>query len=109
MEDSKMSLFEKSQKLTANTIGTIIGVSAVCVNKMHLPLAEYEVNGKKYKVRVPYDIAIKMERQSENSSNFVRSNVNFGTNVVSQITKLQGCKAKILYDPKKPQKAEVIE
>lgn len=104
-----MGLFKKSQKLTAQTTGVIIGVSAVCVNKKHLPLAEYEVDGIKYKVRVPFDITVKMERQSEDLPRFVGTNVNFGTNIVGQITKLQGCKVKILYDPKKPQKAEVIE
>lgn len=39
-----MGLFKKSQKLTDKTDKTtevIIGVSAVCVNKKLLPLAEY--------------------------------------------------------------------
>ncbi len=56
-----MGLFKKSQKLTDKTTEVIIGVSAVCVNKKLLPLAEYEVDGIKYKVRVPFDIAVKME------------------------------------------------
>lgn len=104
-----MGLFKKTQNLTAQTTGVIIGVSAVCVNKKHLPLAEYEVYGIKYKVRVPYDIAVKMERESENPSRFSATNVNFGTKIVGQITKLQGCKVKVIYDPKKPESAKVIE
>ena len=104
-----MGLFGKSQKLTAQTTGVIIGVSAVCVNKKHLPLAEYEVDGIKYKVRVPFDIAVKMERQSEDLSRFSGTYVNFGTHIVGQITKLQGCKVKVIYDPAKPKSARVVE
>lgn len=33
-------------------------VSAVKVNNMYLPLAEYVVNGYAYQVRVPYDIEV---------------------------------------------------
>lgn len=104
-----MGLFDKTQKLTAQTTGVITGVSAVCVNKKHLPLAEYEVNGIKYKVRVPIEIAVKMERQSEDLSRFAGTYVNFGTNIVGQITKLQGCKVKVIYNPTKPKSAKVIE
>lgn len=59
-----MSIFSKRQSASGETTGTIVGVSAVAVNNMHLPVAEYEVNGAKYKVRVPYDIAVRLEAQS---------------------------------------------
>lgn len=59
-----MSIFSKGQSASGETTGTIVGVSAVTVNNMHLPVAEYEVNDTKYKVRVPYDIAVRLEAQS---------------------------------------------
>lgn len=84
-------------------------MSSVSVNKMHLPIAEYEVEGKKYSIRVPYAIAAKMEEQCENTADFVRSNANFGTNVRGQMTKIQGCKVKIVYNSKKPKAAKVVD
>ena len=104
-----MNLFSKKANYTAQTMGIIIGVSAVSVNKMHLPLAEYEVSGIKYQIRVPYDIAVKMEKQCENSDILVRANNNFGTSVRVQMTKIQGCKVKVVYDPDNPKKAKVTE
>lgn len=104
-----MSLFRKKANYTAQTIGTVVGVSAVTVNKMHLPLAEYEVSGIKYQIRIPYNIAVEMEKQSKNSDQFVRANNNFGTNVRLQMTKIQGCEVKVVYDPDNPKKAKVME
>lgn len=104
-----MNLFGKKANYTAQTMGIITGVSAVSVNKMHLPLAEYEVSGIKYQIRVPYDIAVKMEKQCENSDIFVRANNNFGTSVRVQMTKIQGCEVKVVYDPDNPKKAKVTE
>lgn len=104
-----MGLFSRKENYTEKTTGIITGVSAVQVNKMHLPLAEYEVNGKKYKVRVPYNIAIKMEKSSESESELIRANLNFGNSHVKlQLTKIQGCQVTILYNPDKPNKAKVI-
>lgn len=103
-----MGIFKKTKKLTAQTDGIINGVSAVCVNKKHLPLAEYEVDGVKYKIRVPFDIAAEMERRSEEHSQFATTYVNFGTNIIGQVTKLQGCRVKVIYDPTNPKKARVI-
>lgn len=104
-----MGLFSKKQEYTQKTIGTIVGVSAVQVNKMHLPIAEYEINGIKYKVRVPYDIAIKLERESTDKSKMVRANLNVGiSDIHMQITKIQGAKVTIVYDPNNPKKSKVI-
>lgn len=103
-----MSFFNKNISYTEQTTGIITGVSAVKVNMMHLPIAEYVVNGITYKIRVPYEIAIQMERQSNNTNQFVRSNLNFGTDVKGQMTKLQGCKVTIVYNSEKPKKAKVI-
>lgn len=49
-----------------------------------------------------------MEQQSNNTNQFVRSNLNFGTDVNGQMTKLQGCKVTIAYNAEKPKKAKVI-
>lgn len=103
-----MSFFKKNISYTEQTTGIIMGVSSVKVNMMHLPIAEYVVNGITYKIRVPYEIAIQMERQSGNSNRIVRANLNFGTNVKGQLTKLQGCKVTIAYSADKPKKAKVI-
>lgn len=75
---------------------------------MHLPVAEYEVNGAKYKVRVPYDIAVRLEAQSGTHPQFVRADYNFGTSVKGQVTKLQGCRVRVVYDLHKPKKAKVV-
>lgn len=105
-----MGLFSKKENYTEQTIGIIVGVSAVEVNKMHLPIAEYEVNGKKYQVRVPYDIARKMEKQSDSKNKLVRANLNFGSNSINlQATKIQGCQVTILYNSDKPNKSKVID
>lgn len=104
-----MSLLGKKANYTAQTTGIIIGVSSVSVNKMHLPLAKYEVGGIKYQIRVPYDIAVKMENQCYDSNRFIRANNNFGTSVRIQMTKIQGCEVKVIYDPNNPKKAKVIE
>lgn len=104
-----MGFFKKHADYSCKTTGSIIGVSSISVNKMHLPIAEYEVEGKKYTIRVPHHIAVKLENQYDNSVDFVRANLNFGTNVRGQITKIQGCEVKIAYNPEKPKEAKVIE
>ena len=105
-----MGLFSKKENYTQQTVGIIVGISAVAVNNMHLPIAEYEVNGKKYQVRVPYDIAVKLEKQSNGNSEFVRANLNFGNNSIHlQETKIQGYRVTVAYNPDKPNKAKVIE
>lgn len=104
-----MGLFSGSEEYTEQTTGIIAGVSAVKVNNMNLPLAEYEVEGRKYRVRVPYDIAVALEEQSEGESKLVRANLNYGNmNVRLQCTKIQGCKVTVMYNPKKPKKAKVV-
>lgn len=53
-----MGLFGRKLTYSEKTTGTIVGVSAVKVNNMHLPLAEYEVSGEKFQVRavqIAYD------------------------------------------------------
>ncbi len=40
---------------------------------------------------------------------FAGTYVNLGTNIVGQITKLQGCKVKVIYDPTKLKSARIIE
>lgn len=105
-----MGLFSKKENYTEQTVGIIVGVSAIAVNEMHLPLAEYEVNGKKYQVRVPYGIAVKLEKQSNGNSEFVRAHLNWGNKHVHlQETKIQGCQVTVVYNPDKPNKAKVIE
>jgi hypothetical protein len=104
-----MGLFNKNEKYTGETLGTIVGVSAVEVNKMHLPIAEYEVDGKTFQVRVPYDIAAKMEKESVGDKDIVKANLSFGNgNMRLQATKIQGCKVKVVYNPDKPSKAKVV-
>lgn len=105
-----MGLFSKNENYTEQTTGVIVGVSAIKVNNMHLPIAEYEVNGKKYQVRVPYDIALRLEKQSNNKNEMVRANLNFGNNSINlQATKIQGIQVKILYNSDKPNKSKVID
>ena len=84
-----------------------MSVSAVKVNNMHLPLAEYVVNGETYKVRVPYEIAVVMESEQNNEAEIVRANFNFGTHIKAQLTGIQGRKVQISYDPTKPHKGYV--
>ena len=96
----------KMQKYTAMTEGVIVGVSSFRVNSIHLPLAEYQVNGVKYKLRVPYEIAKKMSQASTAKNQVVNVNLNFAS---FQVTNLQGTKVKILYNPNKPKDAIVVE
>lgn len=104
-----MGLFSKEENYTEQTTGIIMGVSAVKVNNMHLPIAEYEVNEKKYKVRVPYKLACELENQSNDEIRLVRANLNYGNrNIKLQATKIQGYQVTILYNPDKPKKAKVI-
>jgi len=104
-----MGLFGKKLNYSESTTGIITGVSAVKVNNMHLPLAEYEVNGEKYKVRVPHDIAVVLESQSEGNEMVVRANLNFGNaSFKGQLTGIQGRTVQIAYDPAKPEKGKVI-
>lgn len=104
-----MGLFGQKLTYSEKTKGVIVGVSAVKVNGMRLPLAEYEVNGEKYQVRVPYDIAVVMETESKGEKKIVRANKNFGNSVIrAQVTGIQGCEVHIAYDPSKPNKGKVI-
>ena len=100
---------KKTEKFTAMTTGIIVGVSAIQVNKMHLPLAEYEVNGVKYQVRVSYAIAKKMEKESGERAQIIRANMNYGSNFKGQLTKIQGAQVKVLYNPENPEEAVVVE
>lgn len=104
-----MSLFGGKLTYSEKTTGIIVGVSAVKVNNMHLPLAEYEVNGEKYQVRVPYDIAVVMETEAEGEKKIIRANMNFGNSTIrAQVTGIQGRAVQIAYDPSKPKKGKVI-
>lgn len=103
-----MGLFGKNLNYSQKTIGVINGVSAVKVNNMHLPLAEYVVNGEVYKVRVPRDMAEVMEKECQGKRTIVRANLNFGTDVRAQLTGIQGRKVQIAFDPSKPDKGKVI-
>ena len=94
------------QKLTAVTIGTVVGVSSVRVNSMHLPLVEYEVNGKRYKIRMQYDMAKKLEQSSMSNPQMVGVNNNF---LHWKLTRIQGIRVKVLYNPINPKEAIVIE
>lgn len=100
-----MGLFGKKLNYTAQCIGVINGVSAIEVNKMHLPLAEYFVDGKMYRVRVPHDIAAAMESESSGGVKIVGIDNNFGK---GQMTRIQGRKVRIVYDPSKPKKGKVV-
>lgn len=103
-----MGLFGKKLNYTEQTVGIINGVSAVQVNKMHLPLAEYTVGGEVYKVRVPHDMAVVMESECASGQQIVRANLNFGNHVKAQMTGIQGRKVQIAYDPAKPEKGKVV-
>ncbi len=103
---NKSTSQNKMQKYTAMTTGVIVGVSAVRVNSIHLPLAEYQVNGVKYKLRVPYEIAKKLSQASTAKTQVVNVNFNFAS---LQVTNLQGTRVKILYNPNKPKDAIVVE
>ena len=123
----------KKPNYSVETIGTISGVSAIKVNNLQLPLAEYEVDGIKYKVRVPYDIAWPMElkarenagyqnnikdtframkdaiaNQNKGDAKIVREHLNVGTNFEGQLMFTMGKKVVVKYDPEKPKKAIVI-
>lgn len=101
-------MFGRKLTYSGKTTGFIVGVSAVKVNSMHLPLAEYEVDGKKYHVRVPYNIAVLMEAKGGNKK-FVWANMNFGNSVIKgQMTGIQGSAVQIVYDPSKPKRGKVI-
>ena len=101
-----MGLFSKEENYTERTTGVIVGASAVQVNGSNLPLAEYEVDGKKYKVRVPYNIAVKMEKDSDNKGKIVRANLNLAR---FQRMKILGQNVTVLYNPNNPKKSKVIE
>ena len=104
-----MGLFGKKLNYSEKTTGIIKGVSAVKVNNMHLPLAEYEVNGETYRVRVPHDIAVAMENHSQSDKTIVRANMNLGNaSFNGQLTGIQGKTVQIAYDPAKPEKGKVI-
>ena len=104
-----MGLFGKKLNYSEKTIGIINGVSAVKINCMHLPLAEYEVDGNTYRIRVPYDMAVAMESQNQENQTVVRANLNFGNaSFHGQLTGIQGKNVQIAYDPAKPQKGKVI-
>lgn len=103
-----MGLFGKKLNYTEKCIGVVNGVSAVKVNNMHLPLAEYVVNGEVYKVRIPYEMAVVMESEQNNETKIIRANLNFGNHIKAQMTGIQGRKVQIAYDPTKPHKGKVI-
>ena len=104
-----MGLFGKKLNYSQNTVGIIKDVSAVKVNNMHLPLAEYEVNGETYRVRVPHEIAVVMEAHSQGDKSVVRANLNFGNaSFNGQVTGIQGRSVQIVYDPAKPENGKVI-
>lgn len=105
----KVGVLKNTEKCTAMTTGTIVGVSSIQVNKMHLPLAEYEVNGEKYQVRVAYPVAKKMEKESDADLKLVRANLNYGLNYKGQITKIHGAQVKVAYNPENPEEAVVVE
>lgn len=105
----KVGTKQKTDKFTAMTTGIISGVSAIQVNKMHLPLVDYEVNGEIYQIRMAYDIAKRMEKESMADDKIVRANLNYGSNYRGQITKLQGVQVKVMYDPDNPRDAVVLE
>ena len=97
---------KKTEKFTELTTGVVVGVSSVQVNSIHLPLVEYEVNGKKYKIRMAYDIAKRMEQSSMSNPQVVGVNHNF---LHAKLTKIQGAKVKVLYNPDNPKEAIVVE
>ena len=104
-----MCFFGKKLNYTQTTVGVIKGVSAVRINYMHLPLAEYVVDGCAYQVRVPYDIAVFMENQSQAEPMYVRANMNYGSSsYCGELTRIQGRQVQIVYDPAKPQKGKVV-
>lgn len=105
----KVGTKKKTDKFTAMTTVIISGVSAIQVNKMHLPLVDYEVNGEVYQIRMAYDIAKKMEKESTVDAKFVRAHLSYGSYNRGQITKLQGVEVKVMYDPNNPKDAVVIE
>lgn len=104
-----VGVIKKTENCTAITMGIVMGVSAIQVNKMHLPLVEYEVDNKKYKIRMSYKLAKKMEKETNADYKIVRANLNYGNNFKGQLTKLQGLKVKVAYNPINPKEAVVIE
>lgn len=103
-----MLFFKKKEtEYTGRTTGTITGVSAVQVNNRHLPLVDYYVDSVKYTIRMPYKMAVEMEKASQNEGGIVRANRNFGTSFSGQYTKLIGAAVPVCYDPKKPKNAKI--
>ena len=106
----KFGTKKKTDRFTAMTTGTISGVSAIEVNGMHLPLVNYEVNGEEYQIRMAYDIAKRMEKDSMADCKIVRANLNYGpSHFRGQVTKLQGVQVKVMYDPENPKDGVVVE
>ena len=104
-----MGLFGPKLNYSAATTGTIVGMLAVKVNNRHLPIAEYFVDGVRYEVRVPHDIAVSMEKASTGERQVVRANLNFGNaSFNGQVTGIMGCTVQVAYDPSTPQKGKVV-
>ena len=122
----------KKPNYTNETIGTITKPSAIKVNGIQLPLAEYEVNGQKYNVRVPSELARSMELKAKAEAGYednikgsikavkdaiasnnsgdvkvLRNNNSFGTTFEGTIMFTVGKKVIVKYDPEKPKKAIV--
>ena len=100
---------DKKNACTAMTTGMVVGVSAVQVNKMHLPIVEYEVKNEKYQIRMAYQLAKKLEKESIVEREVVRASLNYGNNLKAQVTKLQGMEVKVSYNPENPKEAVVVE
>ncbi len=123
----------KKPNYSVETIGTITRPSAVQINGINLPLAEYEVAGQKYEVRVPSELARAMELKAKQEAGYednlkgsfqalkdsfssnnpsgvqvLRNNNSFGTNSFEgTIMFTVGKKVVVKYDPEKPKKAIV--
>ncbi len=122
----------KKPNYTSETVGTITKPSAVMVNGIQLPLAEYEVNGQKYNVRVPSELARSMELKAKEAAGYednlkgsikavkdaiannnsgdvqvLRNNNSFGTTFEGTIMFTVGKKVVVKYDPENPKKAIV--
>lgn len=101
-------LSSKTTEMSARTIGVITGFSCIKVNGWNLPIAEYTVNGHTYTVRVPKDIAERMEHESNNCVSTVCVTNHFGTHVSLRLSKLRGCEVVIAYNRKKPKQSKVL-
>lgn len=105
----KAGVLKNTDQCTSKTTGVVKGVSNLSVNIMHLPMVEYVVEGEVYTVRMEYQLAKKLEKESTAEAKIVKAPVSTSLNPRLQLTKIQGVEVAVFYNPDNPKKAIVRE